>query len=100
MNRTPEIAPSRKEELSLRLERHPTVKARVERMLDLIDDAGGDLKRADDAERRAIEELRGMGQELLCGWGQRLADSEAGRLEAGGGVTRQVKKTALAQHVR
>jgi len=100
MNRNPEFSLSRKDELNLRLERHPTVKARVERMLDLIENAGGDLKRADDAERRAIEELRAMGQELLCGWGQRLADEEAGRLEAGGEVTRQVKKTALAQHVR
>jgi hypothetical protein len=100
MNRNPELSLSNKEQVGQRLERHPTVKARVERMLDLIENVGGDLKRADDAERRAIEELRAMGQELLCDWGQRLADAEARQLEGGGEVCRQVKKTVLAQHVR
>jgi hypothetical protein len=65
-------------------------------MLDLIENAGGDLKRADEAERRAIEELRSMGQELLCDWGQRLADTEAAQAESAGDVVRQVKKTSLA----
>lgn len=84
------------EELGTRLNRHPDVKARVVRLLDLVENAGGDLKRADEAEQRAIEELRMMGQELLHGWGQRLADGEARQLEAGSGVVRQVKKTPLA----
>jgi len=100
MKRNPEWLKSGDDELQRRLERHPTVKARVERMLDLIEDAGGDLKKADDAERRAIDELRAMGQELLCDWGQRLADEEAVRLDADPGVVRQVKKTVLAQHLR
>lgn len=84
------------ESLGTRLNRHPVVKARVARLLDLIENAGGDLKRADEAERRAIEELRMMGQELMHGWGQRLADDEARQLETGNGVVRQVKKTPLA----
>lgn len=100
MNRNPEAMKSTAAELSRRLERHPTVKARVERMLDLIENAGGDLKRADEAERRAIDELRALGQELLGDWGQRLADAEAASLEADRGLRRQVKKTALAQHLR
>lgn len=87
-------------ELARRLERHPTVKARVGRLLDLIENTRGDLKRADDAERRAIEELRKMGQELLREWGQGRAEEEAKHLEGQGQVVRQVKKTALAQHLR
>lgn len=83
-------------ELVLRLERHPTVKARVGRLLDLIENTGGDLKRADDAERRAIEELRKMGQELLRDWGQGRAEEEARQLEGQGQFIRQVKKTVLA----
>ena len=83
-----------------RLERHPEVKARITRMLDLIENTGGDLKRADDAERQAIEELRRMGQELLGDWGQGRADEEARQMETSGQAVRQVKKTALAQHVR
>lgn len=82
-------------ELVRRLERHPTVKARVGRLLDLIENTGGDLKRA-EAERRAIEELRKMGQELLQDWGQGRAEEEARQLEGQGQVIRQVKKTVLA----
>ncbi len=83
-------------ELVRRLERHPTVKARVGCLLDLIENTGGDLKRADEAERRAIEELRKMGQEVLRDWGQGRAEEEAKQLERQGQVIRQVKKTALA----
>jgi len=88
------------EYVARRLDRHPVVKARITRMLDLIENAGGDLKRADEAEQRAIDELRAMGQELLHGWGQRLSDEEARQLETAGQVVRQVKKTPLAQHFR
>lgn len=84
------------EALITRLERHPEVKARVSRLLDMVENTGGDLKRADDAERRAIEELRIMGQELMRGWGQRRADEDARQVEMGGDATRQVKKTLLA----
>lgn len=96
MKRNPEAVRTDRNELAARLDQHPTMKARVERMLDLIENAGGDLKRADEAERRAIEELRSMGQELLCDWGQRLADAEATQMEIGDNVVRQVKKTPLA----
>ena len=88
------------EEMSVRLERHPVLRARMARLLDLVENTGGDVKRADEAERRAIEELRVLGQELLKDWGQRVADAEAQRLEQGGAVSRQVKKTPLAQHFR
>ncbi|MFH1869474.1 MAG: hypothetical protein ABIK82_09480 [Pseudomonadota bacterium] len=91
---------ARAEDVAQRLERHPIVKARITKLLDLIENAGGDLRRADDAERRAIDELRAMGQELLHGWGQRLADEEAQRVAKDASFVRQVKKTPLAQHVR
>jgi hypothetical protein len=88
------------EDVARRLERHPIIKARITKLLDVIENAGGDLRRADDAERRAIDELRAMGQEVLHDWGQRLADEEAQRLAEDGTVVRQVKKTPVAQHLR
>ncbi len=88
------------EDVAARLERHPIIKARMTKLLDLIENTGGDLRRADDAERRAIDELRSMGQEILHDWGQRLADCEARELAKDTAVVRQVKKTALAQHLR
>jgi hypothetical protein len=72
----------------------------MERLLDVVENTGGDVKLADEAERRAIEELRKMGQQVMQGWGQRLAGREAQELEETGGVVRQVKKTPLDVHVR
>lgn len=90
----------RRDELASRLDRHPELHARLERLLDLVENTGGDLKRADEAERRAIEELRVMGQENLRGWAQRRADEESQVLEKTDGFVRQVKETPLAQHLR
>ena len=100
MDMDTELKAARAEDVAQRLERHPIVKARITKLLDLIENTGGDVRRADDAERRAIDELRAMGQELLHGWGQRLADEEAQRLSQDAGFVRQVKKTPLAQHLR
>lgn len=86
-------------DLARRLERHPAMKARFARVLDVLENTSGDLVRADDAERQAIDELRSMGQELLQGWANGQAQKEAERLEAAGGVVRRVKKTALVQHI-
>jgi len=60
------------EALVERLERHPGMKARIERVLDVLENTSGDLIRADEAERHAIDELRAMGQELLQGWAEGL----------------------------
>jgi len=90
----------RKGTVAERLERHPELKERMERLLDVVENTGGDVKLADEAERRAIEELRVMGQQVMQGWGQRLATQEAQALEETGSVVRHVKKTALDVHVR
>ena len=95
-----EVGAKGTEEIAKRLERHPVLKARMARLLDVVENASGDVRRAADAERRAIDELRMMGQEVLQGWGQTLAEQEARGLEASGTVVRQVKKTSLVQHVR
>lgn len=51
-----------------RLNAHPALRARVESLLGAVEDAGGDLAKADAAERRMIEELRQMGNEALTAW--------------------------------
>jgi hypothetical protein len=40
-------------------------------MLPVVEDEWGDLKLADDAEMRMIEEVRRMGQEALQAWASR-----------------------------
>ena len=94
------VGGGKRESVAARLERHPGLKERMERLLDLVENASGDVRLADEAERRAIEELRQMGQEVMQGWGQRASDKEAQEVEAKGDVVRQVKKTPLDVHVR
>jgi len=53
-----------------RIKRHPLLRARVESLLGVVEDADGDLEKADAAERRVIEELRQMGNEVLTEWAQ------------------------------
>lgn len=93
---------AKSEQVAQRLERHPEVMARVLRLLDVMENTQGDVRRADDAERRAIDELRAMGQEVLQGWGMHLAQKEAQALQASGGVVRQGKKnsTGTARSVK
>jgi hypothetical protein len=54
-----------------RLNGHPRLRARVENLLEVVEDAAGDCEQADAAERRVIEELRQMGNEALTAWAER-----------------------------
>lgn len=63
-----------------RLNSHPVLRARVESLLGVVEDAEGDLEKADAAERRVIDELRQMGNEVLTAWAE-------------SGVARCVKQT-------
>ena len=91
---------TRSEDVASRLERHPVIKARITKLLDLVENTDGAIRTADAAEERAIEDLRVFGRELLQTWGQRYAEDAAARAVQEGGVAHQVKKTALAQHLR
>jgi hypothetical protein len=86
------------EQLLQALNAHPILKARMINLLGLVNDTSGDLKRADAAEQRAIEELRQLGNELLQDWaeqqvGQRTADA----LSTSGIQRRGKKSPSLAQ---
>lgn len=48
-----------------RLAQHPLLKARFEAILEVAENAQGDLIRADEAEQRAIEQMRQLGKEVL-----------------------------------
>jgi len=73
-----------------RIKRHPLLRARVESLLGVVEDAGGDLEKADAAERRVIEELRQMGNEVLTEWAQGGIEKctaqaqERGKVRSGG----------------
>jgi hypothetical protein len=53
---------------SKRMEAYPDLVERFEAILDIAENTSGDLITADEAEERAIEEVRKLGHELLREW--------------------------------
>ena len=76
------------------LNAHPQIKSRIEAMLAVVEDAGGDLKEADAAEMRMIEEIRRMGQEALQAWADRQVVKTEQELREAGQVQREGKKNS------
>jgi hypothetical protein len=77
-----------------RINRHPLLRARVESLLGVVEDAGGDLEKADAAERRVIEELRQMGNEVLTEWARGGVDRCAAQAREVAGVRGGGKKNS------
>jgi hypothetical protein len=99
LERSKAASPRTDKELCEALNRHPILRERMMNLLALVDSA--EIERADDAERWAIRELRGLGQEVLKDWavGQaRRASSEMNADEVNkdgkkrsGGIARTAK---------
>ena len=64
------------------LNRHPLLRARMENLLGVVEDAAGDCEKADAAERRVIEELRQMDNEALTTWAERGVEKRAAVAQA------------------
>jgi hypothetical protein len=56
-----------------RLNQHPELRERMESLLNVVENAAGDCKKADDAEQYIIEELRKMGNDALHSWANKTA---------------------------
>jgi len=54
--------------LEKRLEQHPQLQQRFESLLDAVEDANGDLDKANAVEERVILELQQMGREAIEHW--------------------------------
>jgi hypothetical protein len=84
-----------KPSLEERLGEYPELKAKIETMLAIIENAGGDVEKAAEAERRIIEELRQMGSEVLHGWARRQQQKKEEEYNDKRGVNRKGKKALL-----
>jgi hypothetical protein len=69
-----------------RLESHPELLSRVERILDLVENTSGEVRRAAEAEECAIREIKALGQEVLQDWARGLAEETANQAVREGGV--------------
>jgi histidinol dehydrogenase len=84
-----------KEGLESRLNRHPHLRARIEGLLDIIDNAGDDVEKASAAEQRVMEELRKMGNEALHCWAENQEHKKTEQLEQSDTeVNKKVKKNS------
>ena len=82
------------EEIMRGLNAHPQIKSRIASMLAVVEDAAGDLREADAAEMRLIEEIRRMGQEAMQAWANRQVERSEQEIRRGGQVQREGKKNS------
>ena len=80
------------EELVRRLGAHPGLRDRMESLLLAVEDEAGDLREADAAELRVIEEMRRMGQEALQAWASGQVEKTSREMGQEGGVWSEGKK--------
>jgi hypothetical protein len=90
----------RKRKVAERLEEHPELEKRFEMILDIVENVGGDVEKADEAERRAIEAVRQLGNEVVQGWAQRQHQKKEDECEKKPDISRKQKKTLLVHRVR
>ena len=80
------------EELVRRLGGHPRLRDRMESLLLAVEVEAGDLKEADAAELRLIEEIRRLGQEALQAWASGQVEKTSQEIGQEGGVWSEGKK--------
>jgi hypothetical protein len=81
--------------LEERLKEYPELKGKIEAMLAIIENVGGDVEKAAEAERRIIEELRQMGSEVFHSWARRQQQKKEQEYDPKPGVNRKGKKALL-----
>jgi hypothetical protein len=80
------------EELVRRLGAHPRLRDRMESLLRAVEDEAGDLREADAAELRVMDEMRRMGQEALQAWAAGQVAKTSREVGQEGGVWSEGKK--------
>lgn len=53
----------------IKLRKHPEIKARFEAILSICDEGQDQIQKADEVEKRLIEETRKLGNTMMLEWG-------------------------------
>ena len=77
-----------------RLGAHPDLRSRMESLLLAVEDETGELKTADAAEMRVIQEMRQTGKVALQSWAERQADKTSQEIKQTAGVWSEGKKNS------
>ena len=86
--------------LEARLKTYPELRAKIETMLSIIENAGGDLEKAAVAEQRVIDAMRDLGNYVLRSWAHRQQQKKAVECQATPGVNRKEKNALLVHAAR
>jgi hypothetical protein len=78
--------------LEARLDAYPGLRAKVEGLVDIIENTGGDVEKAAVAEQRVIDAIRTLGHDILEQWAHRQQATQAAACQAKPGVNRKEKK--------
>jgi len=84
----------REQSLEERLKDFPKLRSRIERMLEVVENSGGDVEKAAIAEEHVTEELRQMGNEVLHSWAQRQEQKKEEKYNNKRGMNRKGKKNS------
>ena len=82
-----------------RLDKYPGLRAKVEGMLDIIENAGGDVEKAAVAEQRVIDAIRELGHDVLQRWAHEQQQTQAAACQATPGVNRKEIKRSTGTRV-
>jgi hypothetical protein len=93
--RIEEFSASKLDDFEKRLRAQPELRATFERLLGVVENAAGDVEKAAQAERRVIEELRQMGNEVLHAWARRQEKKKEEEFSSKAGINRKEKKTSI-----
>lgn len=65
------------QEFMKEISKYPGLRERIEGIMKIVENTGGEIETADEAEERTIEEVRKLGKEVLSGW----ASTRSGEVE-------------------
>jgi hypothetical protein len=82
------------------LQAHPGLQTRIVSIVSAIENSEGDLKEADAAEERIVEEMRLLGREALQGWAGKQVEVTEREIRQQPHMHRQGKKSPLAHEAR
>lgn len=80
-----------------KLENHPRLKNRFNEILGIAENTSGDLITADEAETKAIEEVRKLGQEVMQEWAENRHNKQIETFEKENKGRRHVKKNSIGK---
>ena len=77
----------------------PHLREQFKAMLAIVEDAEGNVEKADEAEWLVIEQVRQLGSELLHGWANSKMSQKTKEKRSEGNATGNGKKTHVAHDV-